>query len=59
MYKKAVPRDVDNYRRYKKEATKLFMGIVCVNKIINKPKPVATTKKSNRMNKKETNAMKE
>lgn len=59
MYKNAVPRDVDNYRRYKKEATKLFMGIVCVNKIINKPKSVATTKKSNRMNKKETNAMEE
>lgn len=57
MYKKAVPREVDNYRRYKKEATKLFMSIVYANKHINKSKPDPTTKKTKRPNKKVSNTI--
>lgn len=53
MYKKAVPRDIEKYYRYKKEATKLFMAILYVNKKINNP-PVPAKNETTKQKKKDT-----
>ena len=45
MYKNAVPRNVEKYHSYKKQAMKLFMSIVHINHVINKPKKKNPQKK--------------